>query len=112
MLIIKKKWEFNEIYTEHQRIIGKFFIVLYQENKIDRDFSLGIVVSKKVGNAVVRNLAKRRIRAFFRENKKNLPLDRKALIITKKAINNASWTEINLDLQKIIKTIASNENLK
>ena len=112
MLSIKKKWEFNEIYTKHQRIVGFFFIALYQEDKIAKEFSLGIVVSKKIGNAVVRNLAKRRIRAFFRENRNNLPLDKKALIITRKTINNASWTEIYLDLQKIISTIASNENLK
>ena len=110
MLIIKKKWEFNEIYTEHQRIIGDFFIALYQEDSVTQDFSLGIVVSKKIGNAVVRNLAKRRVRAIFRNNKRNLPLGRKTLIITKNSINSATWIEINLDLQKIIKTIASNEN--
>jgi len=111
MIIIKKNWEFDDIYAKHQKIVGKFFLALYKKESFLDDFYLGIVVSRKVGNAVVRNRVKRRIRAFFRENINILPQKRKALLIARQEVNNASWVEINLDLNNIIKTITSDEFL-
>jgi ribonuclease P protein component len=46
---------------------------------------LGITVSRKVGNAVVRNRIKRLIREYFRISKEHLPPSRDVLVIARKA---------------------------
>ena len=51
---------------KHQ--IENFCTVFFLPNGLDRK-RLGIIASKKIGNAVVRNLAKRKIREVFRNIK-------------------------------------------
>ena len=48
--------------------IETFCTVFFLPNGLDRK-RLGVIASKKVGNAVVRNLAKRKIREVFRHIK-------------------------------------------
>jgi ribonuclease P protein component len=51
--------------------IGTYCTIVYTPNKLNR-VRLGIIASKKIGNAVVRNRAKRRIREVFREIKSRI----------------------------------------
>jgi len=51
--------------------IGTYCTIIYNPNKLNR-VRLGIIASKKIGNAVVRNRAKRRIREVFREIKNRI----------------------------------------
>ncbi len=72
------------------------------KTKIPEDlFAVGIVVSKKVGNAVIRNRVKRRVRAFMRENVHQHPANQKLVIIAKPDAGVASWQEITSDLKLI-----------
>ena len=48
-----------------RRVAGRFLTLLAQQNNHGRD-RLGIIASRRVGNAVVRNRAKRRVREIFR----------------------------------------------
>ena len=48
--------------------VDTFFTVFFLPNGLNRK-RLGIIASKKIGNAVVRNLAKRKIREVFRRIK-------------------------------------------
>ena len=51
--------------------VGTYCTVFYIPNDLDR-LRLGIIASKKIGNAVVRNRAKRKIREVFREIKSRI----------------------------------------
>ena len=65
---LTKKREFERVFNEGKVIKNEFF-VLYV---IPNDFThsrIGLVVSKKVGNAVRRNRAKRLLREVYRLNK-------------------------------------------
>lgn len=101
MRFITSKREYREVYTKNSKREGDLFIFLVR--KIPEDlFAVGIVVSKKVGKAVVRNKVKRRIRAFLRENTSQLPTNLKIIIITKPEAATASWQEIKLELTEFL----------
>ena len=58
-----------------KRIYNNFFTVLKRPNGLDH-WRLGIIITRKVGNAVERNRIKRYIREYFRKYiNKNLPID-------------------------------------
>jgi ribonuclease P protein component len=61
---------------------------------------LGLSVSRKVGNAVVRNAWKRRIRSAFRMNRKVLPPDVDFVVIPRKGAE-PNWNSIALSFPRL-----------
>ncbi|MDR3048978.1 MAG: ribonuclease P protein component [Elusimicrobiota bacterium] len=68
---------------------------------------LGLVASAKVGNAVQRNLAKRRLREIFRTNKNNMAQGLDLVFILKPKIASVKYNE----LQKAILDILTKAKL-
>jgi ribonuclease P protein component len=56
-----------------------------------------------VGNAVKRNKVKRRIRAFFRENK--FALNSKIIVIAKPISAHIKWSDFKTDILNLLKNI-------
>jgi ribonuclease P protein component len=101
---IRRKNDFSLIYKKGKRYRGKFFNLVYLPNGLD--FSrMAAVASKKIGNAVKRNKAKRWMRTLFRRNKELLLDPHDLIIITKPEINGATWVNLNDDYLKAIKFI-------
>ena len=66
---LTKRPQFEQVMDQGQKHrIENFCTVFLLPNGLDRK-RLGIIASKKIGNAVVRNLAKRKIREVFRNIK-------------------------------------------
>ncbi|WP_130472931.1 ribonuclease P protein component [Candidatus Magnetaquicoccus inordinatus] len=63
--------EFKKITSSGRKLGGRFFLLFARRTEYDRS-RLGITVSRKVGNAVVRNRVKRQIREFFRRQRPSL----------------------------------------
>ena len=64
-----KRPQFEQVMNQGQRHrIETFCTIFFLPNGLDRK-RLGIIASKKIGNAVLRNLAKRKIREVFRHIK-------------------------------------------
>jgi len=64
-LRIKKNEEFQSIINLKQSIANKKFVIYYRDN--DEHLRVGISVSKKLGNAVVRNKVKRQVRMMVQQ---------------------------------------------
>jgi ribonuclease P protein component len=60
--------EFDAIYSRGIRIPGRYFILFLLPNTLGRS-RLGVTLSRKIGGAVVRNLARRRLREIFRKHR-------------------------------------------
>lgn len=73
---LRKRWEFNAVYRMGCKRNTPHFLLLVLINSQEHS-RLGVTVSRKVGNAVVRNRVKRIIREFFRCNRFRLekPVD-------------------------------------
>ncbi len=67
---IKTRGQFQRVYNSGNKSVGRYLVVFALPSPdIDGDGSellVGVVASRKVGNAVRRNRAKRRLRAAFR----------------------------------------------
>ena len=71
-----------------------FFVALAGLNKVD-EWRVGFTASKKVGNAVIRNRCKRRMRAMARQLLPSLGLaGTDYVFIAKKSLVSAKWNEI------------------
>lgn len=62
---IKENRSFRRIYSRGRSAVTPFMVVYCRPNRLDHN-RLGVTVSTKLGCAVVRNRARRRLREIFR----------------------------------------------
>ncbi|HTM46605.1 MAG TPA: ribonuclease P protein component [Polyangiaceae bacterium] len=64
---LRKRSEFRAVQAQASRVVTRHFVfLLHMPNAAQRSPRLGITASRKVGNAVARNRAKRLVREAFR----------------------------------------------
>ena len=66
---LRKRTEFEACYASGVRVSGRHLVLFLLAGPAASRPRIGISVSKKVGNAVVRNRVKRRLRELFRRNR-------------------------------------------
>jgi ribonuclease P protein component len=101
--IIKKESEINDIIQTGHRIYNKYYYIYNKENKDNKYYRFCICVSKKLGNAVVRNKNKRQIKDII--DKSNLSFKRESdyVIILRKDITSLTYDQKRDELLKILK---------
>jgi len=62
---IKKNHEFRRMYSKGRSAVTPYLVVYCRPSRLDHN-RLGVTVSTKLGGAVVRNRARRRLRELFR----------------------------------------------
>jgi len=90
---IRKKKDFLILYKKGYRYKSKYFNLIGLSNALTYSRA-GVVASRKVGNAVARNRAKRWIRELFRRNKDLLAYPVDLLLVASAAIRDATWAEV------------------
>jgi len=70
---IRSRADFSALYKNHVHAADDTLVMLAAKNDVGRT-RLGLAVSRKVGNAVVRNYWKRRLREAFRHVHAELPV--------------------------------------
>ncbi len=73
--------------------VDKLCLLFFLPNNMDRK-RLGIIASKKVGNAVERNRAKRKIREVFRRNKDRFVTGVDVVVVSGKPMVNTRFGDI------------------
>ena len=61
--------DFRAVTKGGRRVVGRAFVMVVFPRGEDDGPRIGITVSRRVGNAVVRNRVKRRVREWFRQNR-------------------------------------------
>lgn len=87
--------------------IGNICTVFWLNNGLGHK-RLGIIASRKVGNAVVRNYAKRRVREVFRGIKDAIHQPRDIVIIVGKGVIAASFPVFEKKIAEILHAHNSN----
>ena len=80
---LRKRCQFVELSRTGSKLQSAHFVVISKSNETCES-RLGITVSRRVGNAVVRNRIKRQIREFFRRHRADLTRATDFLIIARK----------------------------
>jgi ribonuclease P protein component len=63
--VLRGKREFSAVYNKGKSAAGKYVVVFYKKNGLEYN-RLGFLASKKVGNAVARNRARRLMKESVR----------------------------------------------
>jgi ribonuclease P protein component len=95
---VRKRAEYLELQRGGRKVQTDYFLLLWQPQP---DRKVGITVSSKVGNAVVRNRLKRWVREYVRQHKTSLPPGRMA-IIAKTAASVCAHDVLDRDLARLV----------
>lgn len=101
--VVKDNRLFNSIIDSGKKVRNNFFVLYY--NKVIGDAKFGIAVGKKVGNAVIRNKYKRKIRAIVDSNKLLFPKNYNYIIIVRKECLELTHQELNNALVELIEKV-------
>ena len=99
---INHQEDYENLYKKGKKFTGKYIIVYIKGNKLHYN-RFGIVASKKVGNAVIRNRAKRQIRAVIREINREMIGSNDMVVIAKSNISKSSYCLIKKDFCSILR---------
>jgi len=100
---VKKNGEFQKIFKRGKSFANRQFVVYLLSKEGQQEFRIGLSVSKKIGNAVVRNRIKRYIRQSFLELKDEINQKMDYVIIARNQAANLDFHESKKSLQHVLK---------
>jgi len=102
-LRIKKNQDFQTVFQKGQSFANRQFVVYSLKKEEQGHFRIGLSVSKKLGNAVMRNQIKRYIRQAIFELKDRLLPGYDYVIIARKPAAEMDFFEIKSSLTHVLK---------
>ena len=108
---LKKNADFQEVYRNGKSAANRF-LVLYISQRNDQLNRIGISVSKKVGNSVVRHRLKRLIKESYRLNENQFVGGLDMIFIARPGAREASFSDMDsalLHLMRKMKLIRDRE---
>jgi ribonuclease P protein component len=97
---LQRSWEFGRARLEGQRIVKGCLILNWRS--LDREAGerisrLGVVTSRKIGNAVIRSRARRLMREVFRRHQHDLQQPVDLVLIARNSIAGKSYAQVEVD---------------
>lgn len=100
---IKKSGEIDAIFKQKKSKSNQFYGVYQKQNENNQHFRFALSIGRKYGNAVERNLAKRRIRMIVAEYSKYMKAQLDFVIVIKPLSKVLSYQEIKTNLDELFK---------
>lgn len=90
---LKKNTDFAQVYQEGRSLANKYLVMYVRDNELGKN-RLGISVSKKVGNSVVRHRLTRLIRESYRLQEDHFRCGTDIVIIARNSAKKKGYHEI------------------
>ena len=101
---LRKRREFEECYASGVRVSGRHLqVFVLPASGSAACTRLGISVPKRVGDAIVRNRVRRRLREIFRRTRALMPARRAAIVVNARpSAATASFQELSEDFARAV----------
>lgn len=99
---ISNRKDYNYIYKHGKKIQSRYIIVFLAANNLEYS-RFGIVTSKKVGKAVIRNQAKRKLRAIVQNHLPAVKSGYDLVIVARYNIKEALYAALEIDFLNALK---------
>lgn len=100
---VKKNKEFQTVFQKGVSNANRQFVLYYLNKPGQADFRIGLSVSKKIGNAVMRNRIKRMIRQVFTELKEGIDSEKDFVIIARKPCVEMTYEQFKSSLLHVLR---------
>ena len=100
--VLRKQADFDALYKKGKSVGDRFVVVIYYKNGLDHN-RIGFLASKKVGNSVMRNRARRLMKESFRMITDELSQGYDIVIIARNTITGRSFSEVDKSLRNALK---------
>ncbi len=97
---LKKNYEFQRLYRRGASAVCGGMVLYCRKNKLGHN-RLGITVSTKLGHAVVRNRARRRLREVYRLNSGRLKQGWDLILVARGRTLTMPWSELNASFVRL-----------
>ena len=101
-LTLRKQSDFSRVYKQGKSRGSRFAVILYRRNGL-KYTRTAFVASKKVGNSVQRNRARRLMRAAYRAVEPNVKSGYDIIFVARAAIIECKEPELEEQLKKALK---------
>lgn len=91
---LKLNHVFRKLYNRGDSAVNRYLVLYCQPNHLQEN-RVGITVGKKLGKAVMRNRARRRLREVYRLNSGRLRQGYDMILVARGRTLTASWKELN-----------------
>ena len=109
---LKKNRDFQQVYKTGTSYVNKYLVMYVRENQLEKN-RIGISVSKKVGNSVVRHRLCRLVRESYRQHEKEFHRGVDIVVVARVSAKERTFREIEsafLHLGRLHKIVEKNQN--
>lgn len=99
--VLRKKEDFTKLYKKGKSSGSRHLVLLYRENGLSTNRK-AFLASKKVGNSVCRNRARRLMREAFRKTEAELPTGYDFLLIARHTILDCKCDQVERSLRNAL----------
>lgn len=100
---IKRSADFKRVYSCGKKGIGRLMVAWVLPGDEQR---LGVVASRKVGNAVHRNRCKRRLREVFRIHQHEVAPASEVVLVARARLYDAEWSAVVAEFLELMSGLA------
>ena len=100
--VLRKKEDFTSLYKKGKSVGGKFVVIFYRKNNLPMNRK-AFLASKKVGNSVERNRARRLMRESYRQLEADMPRGWDFIFIARNTILDSKCADVKKSIEAALK---------